>query len=54
LGRMVVVSTGAGVHRGYQHKACRIVEAVFGARDGDVAVFQRLPEHFEHTAVEFR
>ena len=52
FGRMIVISARARVHRGNQHEACRIVEAVFGSRDGYVSVFQGLAKHFENASIE--
>lgn len=50
---MIVISARAGIHGGHQHEAGRIVNGVAGARHRDVAVFERLAEHFKHAAAEF-
>ena len=44
----------AGIHRGDEHKICRVVDRAHGAGDRDVAVFQRLAHNFEHVAPELR
>ena len=44
----------ARVHRCDEHNGCGIVDRAQGARDGDVAVFQRLAHYFEHVASELR
>src|SRR5271156_6208707 len=47
-------SAGTGIHGGGQHEARRKIHGERCARDGDVAVFQRLAHHFQHVALKFR
>ena len=47
LCRMSVVTAGARVHRGHEHHIARIVDAVFGSRDGDLSILKRLTQHLE-------
>ena len=51
---MIIIAAWAWVHGCNEHESCRIVDCVFCARYGYVAVFKRLAHHFEHLAVEFR
>ena len=51
-GGVVVISAGGGVHRGYQGEAGGIIQGIFGARNGDVPVFEGLAEDFEDASVE--
>lgn len=41
-------------HRGDKHKGTRIFHGIFRARDGDLAVFERLTQHFEGGLIELR
>ena len=52
--RMVVISTGAWVHGCNQHQIGRIADSTFDAGNSDLAVFQWLTQHFQHSSVEFR
>ena len=47
-------AAGAGIHRGDQHEARRIIDRAHGARDGDAAVFERLAHDLEDVAAELR
>src|SRR5262249_31329528 len=47
-------AAGARVHGCDEHNGCGIVDRAQDARDGDVAVFQRLAHYFEHVAPELR
>ncbi len=47
-----VVAAGAWVHRGDEHKICGEAERAVGSGDADRAVFQRLPQNFEHIFFE--
>ena len=51
---VIVVATGAGVHRGEQHKRRRILYAELGPRDRHTSLFERLTQHLEHGAFELR
>lgn len=48
----MVVATGAGVHRCYEHEGAGEGEVVAGTGDGDGAVFERLAQGFEHGTAE--
>ena len=52
--RIPVVTTGARIHRGDEHKGTGIFHRVFRTADSNLAVFQWLAEHFEGTLVELR
>lgn len=49
---MPAIAARARVHGGNQLEAGRKICLVGGARDGDVAGFQRLAQDFEHAAFE--
>ena len=49
---MVVVAAGAGVHGCYHHEVGGVVHGGLRAADGDVAVFERLPQHLQHVVRE--
>ena len=52
--RVIIVTAWTRIHRGDKHEAGWVIQAVFGTRDGDMSIFQRLAKHFEHTSVELR
>jgi hypothetical protein len=52
--RIAGASASAGVHGGDKHEACRISDAVIGARDGDFAGFQRLAQRVENLGGKLR
>ncbi len=52
--RHILPAARAGVHRRDEHKTGWETQASFGPRDGDIAVFQRLAQNFQHMAVEFQ
>jgi hypothetical protein len=47
-------TAGARIHCSNQHNGGGIIDRAQGARDGDVAVFERLAHDLEHVAPEFR
>ena len=53
-GGVAVVAALAGVHGGYQLEPAGVGGAASGAADRDLAVFQRLAEHFEALAGKLR
>jgi len=53
LRRVGGVTAGAGVHGSRQHEAGRVGQGGQGPRDGDLAVFQRLPEDLQDVPLEF-
>jgi uncharacterized protein (UPF0335 family) len=53
-GRMAQPAAGAGIHRRDQLKTGRKIGLARRARDRDVAGFERLAQHFQHVAAEFR
>ena len=54
IARIAGVAAAARVHRRDQHEARRIGDAVVGARDRDLAGFERLAQRVEHLRLEFR
>lgn len=54
VGGVAIVAAGTGVAAGYEHEGAGIFYRIFGAADGDVAIFERLTEHFEGGFVELR
>ena len=44
---VAIITAWTWVHGSHEHEATRILESIFGAADGDMAILQRLPEHFE-------
>ena len=53
-GGVAVVAALAGIHGGYQLEPAGVGGAASGAADRDLAVFQRLAEHFEALAGKLR
>jgi hypothetical protein len=51
--RIVAIPARAWVERRDQHESCRERGGVQSATDGDMAVFERLAEHFESRSIEF-
>jgi len=51
---VAVPSALAGIHRADQHKFARIGHGALDARNGDLAVLERLAQHLERVAAEFR
>ena len=49
---VAIVAAGTGVHAGHEHETAREVDVILGTRDGDVAVFEGLAQHFERVLVE--
>ena len=47
-------SADARIHRRDQHEARGIIDRTHGARDGNVAIFQRLAHDFENVAAKLR
>lgn len=54
VGGVAIVAAGTGIAAGYEHEGAGIFYRIFGAADGDVAIFERLTEHFEGGFVELR
>ena len=52
MGRVVVVSAGAGVHGGDEHELRGVVVGGGGAGDADVSVFERLAQDLQCGAGE--
>ena len=50
--RVAIIATGARIHRGDEHKGTGIFHRVFRTADSNLAVFQRLAEHFEGALIE--
>ena len=44
---VAIVAAGTGVHGGNEHERAGILYAVAGARDGYLAVFERLAQHLK-------
>ena len=49
---MVVVSTGARIHGGYEHEVARIVDCPPNSAQCDATILQRLAQHFEYGATK--
>ena len=54
MARVAEVAAGAGVHRRDEHEAAGQRDLAGAARDGDLAVLQRLAHDLERGAFEFR
>jgi hypothetical protein len=48
------MAAAARIHRGHQHEARRVSDAMIGARDQDFAGLERLPQRVERLRREFR
>src|SRR5258708_113119 len=52
--RVIIVATGAGIHRRQQHKVSGKIDRRPRTTDGNLSVFHWLPHHLQHRSAEFR
>lgn len=53
VSRVTEIAARTGIHGGDEHEISGVSGAVVGARNSDVAIFERATEGFEDIAAEF-
>ena len=54
LRRMIIISARARIHRSYQCKTGRVIDAAFYSGDCDSPVFQWLPQYLKYVSIKLR
>ena len=52
VGGIAIIAAGTGIHRRHEHEGAGIFYSVFGAGDGNPAVFERLAHNLKDGTVE--